>query len=234
MVKGKKITKKQLKEPDEFITLTERVFIFLRNHSKKVVVGVVVVLVLALSLVFFKMWEKKNEEEAGQSFGMALELYERGVAQGREGSNQDLKDVLARFDEVATKFPRTSSGELALLYKGSIHLKQGEYDEAIKTYSAFLEKTGKSKLYRYFAVEGLGHAYDGKKDYARATEAFQKIIEIGEGYQLAEAHLNIGFCYEKMGKTKEALDSFKAFLSSGQKSFLTDVITRKVALLSKQ
>ena len=51
---------------------------------------------------------------------------------------------------------------------------------------------------------------------------------------MAEAHLNIGFCYEKMGKTKEALDSFKAFLSSGQKSFLTDVITRKVALLSKQ
>jgi hypothetical protein len=29
-------------------------------------------------------------------------------------------------------------------------------------------------------------------------------VEIGEGYQLAEAHLNIGYCYEKMGK-KELL-----------------------------
>jgi hypothetical protein len=36
------------------------------------------------------------------------------------------------------------------------------------------------------------------------AEAFQKILEIGEGYQLAEAHLNIGYCYEKMGK-KELL-----------------------------
>jgi tetratricopeptide (TPR) repeat protein len=97
-----------------------------------------------------------------------------------------------------------------------------------------LENAGKERLYRYLAWEGLGHTYEGKKDYAKALEAYQKILDIGEGYQLAEAHLNMGNCYEKLGKAKEALDNFKAFLGNSQKSFLADVILRKISILEKQ
>ncbi|RPJ05437.1 MAG: tetratricopeptide repeat protein, partial [Deltaproteobacteria bacterium] len=181
----------------------------------------------------FQMWEKKKGEEAARSFGTALEMYEKGVAQVREGSPADFKEVLAKFDEIITKYPKTASGELSLLYKGGILLKQGDYDGAIKAYTTFSERAGKEKLYRYFAWEGLGHAYEGKKDFAKALEAYQKILEIGEGYQLAEVNLSIGYCYERMGNEKEALDSFRAFLSKSQRSAHTDVIMRKVSLLAK-
>jgi tetratricopeptide (TPR) repeat protein len=234
MVKGKRITKKQLKEPDEFITLTERAFIFIRKHSKKVAGGGILFLVLILAFIVFQMWDKKKEEEAAREFGVATGLYERGIAQAREGSIQGDKDILAKFDEVITRFPRTSSGRFSLLYKGNVYLKRGEFDEAIKAYTAFLDKSGKERLYRYFAWEGLGHAYEGKKDYAKSLEAYQKIVEVGEGYQLAEANLNIGYCYDKLGKSKEALESFKAFLSSNPKSSLSNVVLRKVSLLEKQ
>jgi tetratricopeptide (TPR) repeat protein len=234
MVKGKKITKKQLKEPDEFITLTERAFIFIREHSKKVAGVGIFFLILVIAFIVFQMLDKKKEEEAAREFGVATGLYERGMAQAREGSIQGDKDILAKFDEVITKFPRTSSGRFSLLYKGNVYLKGGEFDEAIKAYTAFLDKSGKERLYRYFAWEGLGHAYEGKKDYAKALEAYQKIVELGEGYQLAEANLNIGYCYEKLGKSKEALESFKAFLNSNPKSSLSNVVLRKVSLLEKQ
>jgi len=234
MVKGKKITKKQLKEPDEFITLTERVFIFIREHSGKVAGGGILFLILILAFIVFQIWDKKKEEEAAREFGVATGLYERGIAQAREGSIQGDKDILAKFDEVITRFPRTSSGRFSFLYKGNVYLKRGEFDEAIKSYTAFLDKSGKERLYRYFAWEGLGHAYEGRKDYAKALEAYQKIVEVGEGYQLAEANLNIGYCYEKLGKSKEALESFKAFLQSNPKSSLSNVVLRKVSLLEKQ
>jgi tetratricopeptide (TPR) repeat protein len=236
MVKGKRITKKQLREPDEFITLTERAFIFFGQHSKKITVGGVFILVLILAIVLFQMSERKKEEEAARVFGVALETYERGVAQAqaREDSGQGLKETLAKFEEVVTKFPRTSSGKLSRLYEGMIHLRQSEYDDAMKAYSAFLENAGKERLYRYLAWEGLGHTYEGKKDYAKALEAYQKILDIGEGYQLAEAHLNMGNCYEKLGKAKEALDNFKAFLGISPKSLLADVILRKVSILEKR
>jgi len=234
MVKRKRITKKQLKEPDEFITLTERAFIFIREHSKKVAAGGGLLLVLIVAFIVLQMWDKKKEEEAAREFGVATGLYERGIAQAPEGSIQGEKDILAKFDEIITKYPRTSSGRFSLLYRGNVYLKKGEFDEAIKAYTAFLDRSGKEKLYRYFAWEGLGHAHEGKKDYAKALEAYQKIVEGGEGYLLAEANLSIGYCYEKLGKSKEALESFKAFLSSNPKSSLSNVLLRKISLLEKQ
>ena len=234
MVKGRKITKKQLKEPDEFITITERTFVFIRQHTKKIAAAGVILLVLILAAVFFQMWEKRKEEDAARAFGVALEISGRGTAQAQESSAQDFKAVLEKFDEIILKFPRTSSGKISLVFKGNILLKLEEYDEAIKTFTIFLDKAGKERLYRYFAWEGLGHAFEGKKDYAKALEAYKKILDIGEGYQLAEAHLSIAYCYEKLNKNKEALENFKAFLNNSQKSSLTNPILRKISYLEKQ
>ena len=234
MVKGKRITKRQLKEPDEFITFTERTFVFVRQHTKKIAAAGVILLVLILAAVFFQMWEKRKEGEAARAFGVALEISGREAAQAQEGSAQDYKAVLEKFEEIIMKFPRTSSGKISLVFKGNILLKLDEYDEAIKAYTIFLDKAGKERIYQYFAWEGLGHAYEGKKDYAKALEAYKKILDIGEGYQLAEAHLTMAYCYEKLGKNKEALESFKAFLKNSQKSSLTNPILRRVSYLEKQ
>jgi len=67
-------------------------------------------------------------------------------------------------------------------------------------------------------MEGLGYSYEGKKDYEKALQAFQKIVEEGESFQLGDAYLNVGRCYEKLGKNKEALKNYKAYLGVSQKS----------------
>ena len=91
-----------------------------------------------------------------------------------KGSPQEYKNVLDRFNEVITKFPKTPGGKLAVLYKGNIHLRLGEFDEAIKAYEGYLEKAGKEKLYRAFAMEGLGYSYEGKRDYEKARTCLSK------------------------------------------------------------
>ncbi len=234
MVKGKRITKKRLKEPDEFITGTERIFIFVREQAKAIAWGGIIALVLVLAVVIFRMWESKKEGDAARAYGAAVEAYDRGVSPAREeNSAQNDKDLMARFDEIIAKYPGTSAGKLSLLYKGNLELKQQQYDEAIKAYAAFSEKAGKRHLYQYFALEGLGHAYEGKKDYAKAVDAYRKILQSGVGFQLSEANLNMGYCYEKLGNNKEALDSFKAFLSSNPKSLLAGTILQKISVLEK-
>jgi tetratricopeptide (TPR) repeat protein len=151
----------------------------------------------------------------------------------REGSPSEYKTLLEKFDEVITTFPRTSSGKFSLLYKGNIHLRLGEFDEAIKEYQSFLQKAGKEKLYRLFAMEGLGYAYEGKKDYEKALEAYQKIIAMGENFQLPDAYLSMGLCYEKLGKNKDALENYRAFLRVSQKSMMTNAVLRKISHLEQ-
>ena len=149
----------------------------------------------------------------------------------KEDSAPEYKNVLGKFDEVITKFPRTLSGEISLLYKGNILLKLNQFEEATKSYQAFLEKAGKKKPYRLFAMEGLGYCYEGKKEYEKAIEAYQKIVEEGGGFQVGDAYLNLGRCYEKLGKNKEALENYKAFLKVSRKSVMTNSVLRKISIL---
>ncbi len=231
MTRIKKISKKKLKEPDEFVSVTEKAFLFLTHHIKSIAAGGIVVLIILLSVFFYQRWEKKNEEEAYQKFSLAVEIYQMVSSPSREGSPSEYKNVLEKFDEVITKFSRTFPGKTSFLYKGNIHLRLGEFEEATKSYQNFLQKAGKRKLYRLFAMEGLGYAYEGKKDYEKALQAYQKILEEGENFQLANAYLNMGRCYEKLGKKREALENYKGFLKVSQKSTMTNAVLRKISIL---
>jgi tetratricopeptide (TPR) repeat protein len=233
MASTKKIIKRKLKEPDEFITLTERIYLFVTHHGKPIAFGVGIVLVLLFLVFLFQTWEKKNSEGANQMLNSAVETYQMVSSPYREGSPQEYKNVIERFNEVIVKFPKTESGKLALLYKGNIYLRLGEFDEAIKAYEGFLEKAGKEKLYRAFAMEGLGYSYEGKRDYEKAIRAFQKVIDLGESFQLANAYLDLGRCNEKMGKTKEALENYRSFMKISQKSQMANIVLRKMSSLEK-
>ena len=233
MTSTKKIIKKKLKEPDEFMTLTERAYLSVTHHAKSIAVGAGIVLVLLSFIFFFQKWENKNAENAYQMFNSVVETYQMVSSPYREGSPQEYKNVIERFNEVITQFPKTPGGKLAVLYKGNIHLRLGEFDEAIKAYESYLEKAGKEKLYRSFAMEGLGYSYEGKRDYEKAMNAFQKVIDLGVGFQLANAYLGLGRCCEKMGKTKEALENYKSFIKISQTSQMANIVLRKISSLEK-
>lgn len=231
MARMKKIIKKKLKEPDEFITFTERTYLLVTQHFRKIAIGGIVALMIALSVFAYQKWETRKEEEAYRKFSLAMEIYQMASSPYREASPSVYKSLLEKFEEIITKFPRTSSGKLSFLYKGNLHLWLGEFEEAAKSYQTFLRKGRKEKLYRSFATEGLGYSYEGKKEYEKALQTYQKILEEGETFQLANAYLSIGRCYEKLGKKKEALENYRAFLKVSPKSLMTNAVLRKVSIL---
>lgn len=232
MAAAKKIIKKKLKEPDEFVTLTERAYLFINRHWKPIAGVGVAVLILVLSVILFQRWEKSKEQNAFQMLHVAVENYQMASSPYRESAASDHKDALEKFAEVAAKFPGTSSGRLALLYQGNIHLRGGEFDQAIQAYENFLQKVGKERLYRSFAMEGLGYSYEGKGNYEKAIAAYQKEIELGQDFS-ANGYLGLGRCYEKLGKTKEAVENYRHFLKVAQKSQMSNIVLSKISNIEK-
>jgi tetratricopeptide (TPR) repeat protein len=233
MTGTKKIIKKKLKKPDEFITVTEKTFLFITHHSKSIAAGGGILLFLILSFFFFQKWESEKEEKAYRMFNTAMETYQMVNAADREGSLQEFKNVSEKFDEVITKFQRTSYAKIAILYKGNIALRLGQFEEAVKTYENFLQKAGKGKLYRSFAMEGIGYAHEGRKDYEKAINAYQKVVDLGESFQSTNAYLGLGRCYEKLGKNREALENYRKFIGVSQKSEMTNIVLKKISNLEK-
>jgi tetratricopeptide (TPR) repeat protein len=233
MTGAKKIIKKKLKKPDEFINITEKAFLFITHHSKPIAAGGGILLILIVSIFFFQKWERGKEEKAYQMFNSAMETYQMVNASYREESFQEYKNVLEKFIEILTEFPRTSYGKIAILYKGNIDLRLGKFEEAMEAYESFLQKAGKEKLYRSFAMEGLGYAHEGKKDYEKAINVYQKVVDLGERFQSANAYLGLGRCYEKLGRNREALEQYKNFIKASQKSEMTNIVLRKISSLEK-
>jgi tetratricopeptide (TPR) repeat protein len=233
MAAGKKITKKQLKQPDEFLTFTDQAFHFIINHGKKFAIGGIVVLVVVLSVVLFRFWEDRKESEANQKLTLALETVQAVISPLQQGVPATPQGALEKLDEITKEFPRTYAGRLALLYKGSLLLKTGQFDEAIQAFQSFLAKMGKEKAYGLLALDGLGYAYEGKKDYEKAIESYKQIVTTDETFESGEAYLKMGRCYEKSGKNKEAIENYQSFLKASPKSMLANAVSRKVSLLGK-
>jgi len=229
----KKIPKKKLKQPDEFITLTERILLYLKTQIKRIFVLGGIILIIMISIYLLKIWEEKKEENAREKFNLAIEIYQKASYATHETSFKEYKDLLKKFDELISEFPRTTSGRLSILYKGNVHLRLGKFDEAINTFQEFLKKKEKQKLYNIFALEGLGYAYEGKSDYENAIKYFKKVIEIGEGFQVSNAYFHIGICEERLGRKMEAIDNYRNFLNTSQKSFLSNMVIKKISNLEK-
>jgi tetratricopeptide (TPR) repeat protein len=233
MAGRKKILKKKLKEPDEFISITEKAYLFITRHLKPILTGGILLLFFVLAIIFLQRSERQNEADADQKFSLAVQLYQSISSPYREASPAEYKNALDKFDEVSSKFPRTFSGKLSLFYKGNIHFRLAAYEEAIKEYQAFLQKAGKERLYRLLALESMGYTYERIRDYEKALHTFQQILEMGETFERADAYLNTGHCYEKIGKDMEALENYRAFLKISEKSSMANAVLRKISLLEK-
>lgn len=231
MVAAKKISKRKLKEPDEFITYTERAFLFVRKHLKEVVLGISVLVAVVVALSLFQMWEKRKESEAQAAFASAMEAYQKATLTYGETEPSAFKEALGKLEEVTKRFPRTRPGKLSYLYQGNLYLRQGSYDEAMKAFTTFLDKGGEEKLLRAFATEGLAYAYEGKKDFAKALEYYRRTMEIAEALPMQNAYLGAGRCYERLGKREEALESYRAYLKGAPKSQESNMVEHRIALL---
>jgi tetratricopeptide (TPR) repeat protein len=57
------------------------------------------------------------------------------------------------------------------------------------------------------------------------------MLETGQGLQTASAYLSKGRCYEKLGKKKEALESYKTFLKVAPKAMMANLVSERISNL---
>lgn len=223
----KRISKKKLKEPDEFITTAAKVFLWTRENLRLILTGIIVGALVASSIVFWRIRTEKREEAALNSFHRALET----LASSESPSSKRYQEALDEFERIKREYPSARAAQLAQLQLGLGLLESKHYDKAVETYRTFLESNPSERLYRLFAQQNLGYAYEGQGDYQKALDSFQGLIDMGESFLRPWAYINIGRCYEKLGKREEALQNYRIFLEKYPDSTMVPMIMNKVGIL---
>ena len=230
MAKMKRIPKKKLKEPDEFITTTAKVLLWIRENLRLILTGIIVGALIAFSIVLWRLRTEKREAEALNSFHRASEI----LRSTEDRSSKGYQEAMDEFERIQREYPKTEAAQLAQLQLGQGFLELKQYDRAVEIYRQFLGSNPNERLYRLFALQNLGYAYEGLGDYQRALDSFQGLVDMGESFLQPSAYINSGRCYEKLGKREEALHNYRIFLEKYPDSIMVSMVKNRLSRLEAE
>ncbi len=159
--------KKELREPDEFISLTTHALEFLKAHEKEVTIAVIGGLVVAAVVFGIRTYKGWQEDRAEASFSAAR----------RDFGIHRYDTAATGFAKVAAQYAGTRSGRLALVFLGNSYAELGKDDDATKAFRDALA-VDSDPLLRQAALYNLGLLELKKGDKKAAVDDLSKAAEI--------------------------------------------------------
>jgi tetratricopeptide (TPR) repeat protein len=241
MSKSAELSRKQIKQPDQFQAVAGEAASWLTGHRRTALIGGVLLAVVLLAALAVSAYRERR------SAGAAALLSEVYRIAGGELSAVPLpglpgpffptdaarqKAVVQAAERVLAEYPGTSQAALAALANGDAHLRLGEFDAAVAAYQGYLSTARRSDSFRFSALEGLALAAEGKGDSAGALAGWARLAAEVPG-QADRADLERARLLAASGKVDEARSLLASFSDLHKSSMLTGEAAERLAKLGK-
>jgi tetratricopeptide (TPR) repeat protein len=203
-------TKKQLKEPDEFISTMERLVLFSRENVKHLLVGLAIVFAIGVAYAVFNIKGRMDNNKAVRLEYDASRYY---FGSDREKTGQDLKKAIEIYQKILSDYGKSSSAPIASYYLGNAHMEIKEYDAAINVYKVFLQRYPERSDLVPLVYQRLGFAYLAKGDNQNALESFNKATGLELAKNRDQSLYESGRILEQMGNKDEAIKKYKEIIT---------------------
>ncbi len=204
---AKRLTRKKLKQKDEFITIAEKLMNSATKHkSSFVIAGIVLLFTLIFASIGFYYY-KDYSKRGSIAYFEDLHLYE--VALNSHDKN-DVTNALNAFESLKTNFKFLKISKLAMLYIGNCEYMLGNYDKAIETYKTFLSRWGDTSNYiASIAYNGEIQSYMGKNDYKSALVLINNVLKKKDDPFIQLTYIHAVDCYLKLNESDKAIELLK-------------------------
>ena len=199
MAKKIKYTQKELKGPDKFTTTVISGFEYFADHTTKILVIVVSIIVVLSAAYIYNNYKRGKDDKASVMFDQAVATYEAG----------NYEQALSEFMKVRNEYGSKNISGIALYYAGLSNYYLGNYEESVNNLEAFIASGLSDRVLTQSATftQGLAKFEEGK--YQQAIDYLSKInAERGDPYA-EQAKLLIAKSYEKMGKPEQAKNVYE-------------------------
>jgi tetratricopeptide (TPR) repeat protein len=216
-VKRLKLRRKDIRQPDEFVTVTSRVATWAREH-RSLVAGIALgLVVVALVALLIGRTRAVRNEAAAAAFRSAHRTFEAG----------SYADAAEAFAALGREYPRTPFGRLAGLYRARALARQGDHAAAATAYGEYLAGSPQAPYLRQQALVGLAEAREASGDAAGALDAYTEAGAL-EGPLRPDALMAAARLQEAAGQGAEARALYTRLLAEGPGPDLRAVIRAKV------
>jgi TolA-binding protein len=221
----KKSERHQIKR-DDLVTVIEKGTFYVEHHSRRIAIGGAVLVVLVAGSLGARTWWSGREEKASSLLGQIIETYRAPVTTSMEALQQVTpgsksfssveernQEVVTKADEVLTRFGSSRSAPKALYYKGLALAELKKTGEAEKAMQDLLTRYPGDFLAPMARFE-LAHLKETQGNPSEALIQYQALAEDAQGYfPREEGLMGVGRCQEALGRTSEALKTYRKIVS---------------------
>ena len=197
-----KITRKELKQPDEFTSFIEQAQEFFLANLRQVIISAAVVLTAAAIFGGTYWYERREDRLAGDQFYTALSAL----------TAKQYKSAEQQFIQLAASQPHRRVGKLAQFYLGCAYLEDNDLAHARDAFVAFIADEH-DRTFANLALTNLGVIYERMGEYAKAAGAYQQAASVG-GPEEVRAQLGMARMMAKQGHNDAAVALYRAFLAA--------------------
>jgi predicted negative regulator of RcsB-dependent stress response len=215
----RKITQKELKQPDEFTTLFESAQNFILGNLTQVFVSAGIVLAIGAIVIAVYYYEQHRDAVASTQFYTALTQLKAG----------QYKPAEAQFQKLADEEPGRRLGRLARFYSASAYIGDGDLPKARETLVAFLAEE-RDPLFTSLALTNLAVVYERMSDWKKAGGAYRQAAGI-DGPEQKRSQLGVARMLAKMGDQQGAIAAYRGFLMAHPYAQQRDDVLASLALL---
>ncbi|MGH7828990.1 MAG: tetratricopeptide repeat protein, partial [Candidatus Binatia bacterium] len=218
----KKLTRKDIRRPDQFITFTGTLFdFFSRNRTQFLIASSLLILTVS-ALWFWEFYNVRQNRLASRDYFRAINLYHEGKP----------REALALLKAV-TAYRNSSHGPLATIQLANAHIALKEPTQAGTILREFLAAEHNEPLVRQSALLALGYAEELSGNCNGAIDHFTA-AEKTPGPLKEEALLAAARCSIQAGDPKQALALYKRYLTDFPGSDRVSEIVLRVQMLEGQ
>jgi len=230
VAKGQKITKKELKQPDQFQSGASRLLEYIAENRQKVYLASGIAGVIVLLLVGWGIYQYNYEQHANAMYSRAYNSYK--LSGYTEDEDKSYREAVTVYEELIDTYSRSDAARLAYYNMGNIYYALGEIDKSIDAYQSFLKQSKRFGMMTSLAYYGLGYCYEARKDFDNALVSFKNSNKTIEGLHFTSMnYANMARIYEKKGDQTKALEYYKKAMEQTPDPLLEALVKNKVASL---
>ena len=208
----RKLPKKELTTPDEFISFTSRAFSFVKERRKPLSYAAGGLLLLAFAWWAWQKYQQRYEAQAAMQLDRASQVLASFSGSPSPDQKAKVEEGVTLLNSLVAQYPRSRSLAPALLYLGNAHYRLGQYDQAIFTYQKLVSMPKLDPGLRALVQNALAYAHLAKNDYGTAANYFTQVGSSPAQFLKEQALFNQAQAYEKANNREKAVQAYRQII----------------------
>jgi predicted negative regulator of RcsB-dependent stress response len=196
----RKVSRKTLKQPDEFLTTFDWIAEFVARNLARVIFGAAAIVAVIAVVSVLSFYLQYRQTIASQHFYRAINAL----------SGKDYKTAEQGFSSLARSDSGRTLGRLARFYLATTYLTQNQTSKARESLRRYL--AGRTdRLFRQMALTQLGVAEEDLGDYRGANGAYVEAAQLS-GPEKIRAQIGAARTLALIGDRQRAIAAYQRFL----------------------